>query len=328
MSVGKIYMAVLSVLFLFLVFPLNAFASEEETTEQLTDGTVQELSEFGFEPEYRDMSFTFDSGREIFVGSVDGEEVFTMNVPPDSIVSSGVKFDSKDCLMIMVYRDGDVYVPSEENMITSPGRYRIELIAAVKGNDKDLIFQGQGGMFSSAVSFRILPDKVCDLGCITAPKDFRIESVTLDGKRIDTVSEYNALLTADGEYSVLFTGTESDVSYTTDFEKDTIAPFLIFDKSFDGKRVKAPLSISPSEKDTEMSVFLEGNQLIVNEDVLFQPGRYQVTISDKAGNSRNYSFYIIREYKFFSWPMIPIAAGIIIVIYCGMIYVRRNMYDV
>lgn len=340
----KVFIAVL-----FLLFTVNVFTSEihaneipEETvtsedllSEEIdvsTEGILQTEDIFNTdnitfeENPVKESKMSFDKTNDRYVFTVDGEEVFYTNVPKNAYVTEPVEIEAKTAVA-MVYCGEESYILPKDGIISEPGEYKVEFVCS-NPEDAENIVLSVSGVYSTYFSFRILPELVNDLGAFTVPENCYVDSVNFNGQDINLANDCSVMLSKDGEYRIVYCDRlAANKSFTLKFVRDTVAPMLIFDKTFESK-MYGPVKYTPSEEDASVKCFFDGNLVTDKIDEITIPGRYSVTVSDKAGNSRNYEFIIIKEYKFFSGGMIFILVGAVLLFLGFVIYIRRNKYEV
>lgn len=354
----KYFNVIIGVLFLLFIglFPMsvNAEGVNESDSEEITE---EELEQFlnALEdtevPETEFPKFTMESLGDLDIGvvsdgeiphristcaynrssgkyeyKVDGKIIFTANITDYSVISEFVKIESKESFMEIIYKDGEIYKPSEENLFVEPGVYKIEFMGSSNNGEKENI--SFDSVFYTGIMFRILPKQVNDLGIYSVPVNYAIDSVKFNGSEIDSFRKSSCFLDDDGQYEIhMYDRFNKKVTRTVSFEKDTQAPVLEFDKPVQRKNM-APLSFSCPEEKTKIVCMNGTNVYNSDNNTLTSPGKYRITVTDRAGNQRIYEILIIRQYKFFSKGMIIGLIAIVICVAGGMIYVRRDKYEV
>ena len=107
-------------------------------------------------------------------------------------------------------------------------------------------------------------------------------------------------LEEDGVYEIRFRDQKTgSIFVSTQFEKDTLAPFLTFSKDIDDGAVEGPIEFVKHEPSDQVELLYNGNFGQAPGNTLETPGMYRLRVTDEAGNSRAYQVEIKQKYRIF-----------------------------
>ena len=107
--------------------------------------------------------------------------------------------------------------------------------------------------------------------------------------------------------------------------RDTTAPALWFSEDISGGRAEDYLDFTPSDPDCQIDILWNGQQAEAYGSRLAMDGRYVITVTDQAGNSREYDFTLRRGFSIWSGYMIIIPVLLAAAAGGTILYWRRHM---
>ncbi len=223
---------------------------------------------------------------------------FETNVPNGGVSTDPVRlhFD-KNSIHVSVQKDNEAYDPDGYYRFTEPGSYEFDMMLLPMEEESDSMV-----IYEYHYSFQILEGSVSRQAFLTAPDGYEIGEIRLNGKPVSFASPVCTYLTEDGRYQVRFSA-EGLPDYRLSFRKDTAAPVLRFNQTITKSSVSLPMTFEKAESSSEVAVYRDGVRLELSDNSIPQGGWYQVRVSDAAGNSRCYQFYVKQELSLFDQPL-------------------------
>lgn len=234
-----------------------------------------------------ELSSGYDVATGYYLNTLRTGETFYTSLPNGSITNEAVLVQEAPGLELKAYRNGQEYegfVPGE--YIQEVGSYAIY---ASKPADPDYIQSYKFG--SPAFRFRILNDKVSDIGVVTAPDGATIRNVRFNGIDDDGslfLNDRTVHLIQDGYYEFTFddaAGTR-EVTVTLDTE----------DPIFTVEVQPNEAAITYFSDDVARCVLYKGDELVSDPEIVTsvtEAGRYRLYVYDGAGN-RSMSEFTVR----------------------------------
>ena len=207
------------------------------------------------------------------------------NVPQGAYTRGVVELSSSGGLTSMSgYLDGEL-ISGEDKSFRQEGSYIITFW------DLDRAEQ-ESEAYRVDYCFRIFRDTTMNLSVVTAPKGMRIAYVRKDGDAFPTADQNRLLANRDGDYEILFCGTEDQsLSYSMSFTRNTVPPRLSFRPEFkNGDVIEEPLYFSGNADVAELRIVRDGAEVAAAEGCIKVNGRYTLQVADRAGNRRKYDF--------------------------------------
>lgn len=322
---------------LAVAFPLSAYAMSDNgdglTAEDLADETELDWSEYDpdtsgsltreeikqlqdliaaggsnldFE-EAKDVELTFDEEANRYQYTLPNQYQMEVSVPNGAITSGPVILQApKESTDITVMKDNVTYDPGNSYYFSQPGNYELEMLCSPQdySNDNLVIYQYH-------FTFQILKDGYSRQNFLVAPDGYQIGHITRDGQPVKITNPVCMNLSEDGNYQIRFSA-EGLPDYRVSFLKDTIAPTLTFSKSIVGGALKLPVSFEKAQADSQVTVYRDGSEVQLAEQTLKQGGWYLISVSDKAGNSRSYHFFVKQTYHLFNKHLVTLLAVVLI----------------
>lgn len=218
----------------------------------------------------------YDQAKMMYVYTTDEGELYA-NVLDGMMTSTAVTIETEDKLTYNVYKDNAVYKnPNQDGTVTEPGSYSV--IAGKKGAEEKVF------------SFRVIGLSINEPNSYELPNTCVATSVILDGESVLTNNRVIDL-SEEGYYTISYQCVRNRLEYELSFNVDRTPPKLTFDGVKKGK-ARGPVTINGWQEGETLSITLNGTE-ISSKTRLTQPGEYGVKITDEAGNSRFYSFYIL-----------------------------------
>ena len=204
-----------------------------------------------------------------------GDAFLYANVLDGMLTQSGVELSADEGVEYTVYRESDPYT-QEQQSITEEGNYTVT--TGQTGSEKKLLsFTIIGSDINAPASYAM------PTGCVVTSESIDGEEIAADSRSVD--------LTEEGHYVVSYRCVRNNVSYTLDMTVDHTAPELTLEGVKDGK-ARGEVTIKDLEEGASLTVIKDGTSITARM-ILSQPGAYTVKVTDRAGNSRAYSFYIL-----------------------------------
>lgn len=218
----------------------------------------------------------YDSTQMMYVYPTDEGEIYA-NVLDGMITEDAVKIQADSSISCTVYRESEVYESTnDDGSITEPGSYSV--------------LTGKKGAQTRQFSFTIIGAHTNTPAVYDLPAACLATAATLDGENVLTDNR-TIDLSEEGHYSISYQCVRNGLEYLLDFTIDRTAPKLTFSGVKKGK-ARVEVTIKGLEEGDTLTITEDGNK-ISSRTTLTQPGEYVVKVSDAAGNSNLYSFYIL-----------------------------------
>lgn len=267
-----------------------------ETTLQKEKGYVSVSNDCWYD--YSRHSFVYETGSgEIFssvaYGMATCEEV---NI---KLTGGGTAY---------LYQDGNQVESGSEFTVSEPGAYVLSITS--------------NGMPREPLKFTLLDGVSGKLSQYSLPAGFYFDKVSVNGE----LTPWNGGtldMSREGEYRIEYVCNATGISYLLALTVDHTPPSLALEAVKDGE-ARGPVDLSDLEPGAKISITRNGDPVSYST-TLTNSGRYEVTVSDQAGNVQSYNFTIRTYFNGsaigFLLLLIAMLAGL-----CGyLVYSRRNL---
>jgi len=286
--------------------------------------------EFGSIINVQKLDGGYSHTKQRFVYQFPNGATVTANIPNGNISANHVTFSFTGAVSGVLVKDDAPADFIVGETISEEGIYRLSLTAmpditnATEGSFDD-IQTTDTNIYKADFNFRILNTPCSDIGIYNPPQDFVITGVSLDGKAVDYTSDY-CFLRKDGDYSFqLKHQSDSNVTGKASIRIDREAPYLLFPEGGAGGVAEGMVLLRKSEESAAVTITKDREPYVGDPTKLTDPGYYQITIQDEAGNQREYRLQLLEAFQF-SWTTLVIvllvAAAAVAVI---AVLARRNM---
>lgn len=240
-----------------------------------------------------------------FVYSYEDEDFFLSNVPNGAMSSEGVMVKPIEDTGFYLYINEELTFTESSGLYEEPGDYDFVIFRNKK----------EGGLIQFHFRFSIIYGCQKDIESVPAPDNFDIEKVTCNGE-ICEVGDSFVDTKEEGIYNIFFVSKEDKNSrYMLSFTKDCTPPVINFSKDVNQKKVRAPLTFTYTERNVTLDIKRNNMETVVEENVpINASGNYEFTITDEAGNSTHYSFYLRPYYRGYFPTGVYILLGVFIVL--------------
>lgn len=200
------------------------------------------------------------------------------------ITEKAVSIKADAGLAIEVYLDGQRLDGISGGVLQTPGEY--------------VVMNMSGAISERVFSFTIVPEVCNYVTGYTIPQGFEITEAYRDDVAVTYERNY-IKMTDEGEYTVLYRCTRTDVSYQLTLQTDFTGPVLALKEVADGM-ARGPVDISDAGEAAVVNILHDGEK-ISRKDVLTESGEYHIELADEAGNKTSYSFTILIYFDGNSW---------------------------
>lgn len=277
------------------------FEGELTAGEYGTPGVVQDLPSDMVQMDRVSITggISYDKNRELYCYTVDGfREEIAATVMTGMITTDSVSIYVPNEMDAVLYHDGAVWT-DPLTTIGEVGNYALIVT--------------RGGAETRLLTFAIVGNLAGDLSGYRMPDNFAVTGLRWNDAEID----YSSTLvdfTDEGDYAVTYRCVPTQRIYTLRVTIDHTPPVLILDGVADGV-AHGPVTLSCEEENVTARVLLDGEE-IKESSTLSQTGRYDVTVTDAAGNSRTYTFRIALYFNtsslvFFALLVVSVIAVVI-----------------
>ena len=208
--------------------------------------------------------------------------IFYSTVPPGIVLgkNAGVQLEVPLGVGHNLYGSGEE-IPFEEKItVQQPGSYVLQL-------------QGNGLNETASFRFTILDGRATQMREYRLPAGFRMEYTSYEGEEETVLYGDYAEMELEGSYSFRYSSPVSGDTYEISMSVDHTAPTLALPEVKDGE-ADGPVTVADLEPGAVIEVEYKGEKKYIRnpEAILDQPGTYNLTVTDEAGNSTQYTFLI------------------------------------
>ncbi len=254
-----------------------------------------------------DVQTSFNEENNFYVYTFPNQNQIETSVPNGAMTSGPVILHiSKDSTDVTATKDNETYSIGDGYYFSEPGTYELELLCGPGNYSGDNLT-----FYQYRFSFQIMKDGFSRQNFLVAPEGYEIVHVSCDGQPMKIKNPTCMNLRKDGSYQVRFSAEELP-DYRLSFQKDTQAPTLTFSQDITKSGLKLPVSFEKRQSDSEVTVYRDGNEVELNSQTLNQGGWYQIAVSDRAGNSRAYHFFVKQTYHLFNRHLVTLIAAVLI----------------
>lgn len=293
-------------LFQFTIVPFNA-------------GYLDQF-QFGNVVEQPELEIEFDKEKREFIFTFPNSQSFRATIPQGGITRGEVGFEIPETMAAMIKYEDQILV-SDVKSFWQPGNYQMTLTSSpdIQGRTTDY------NTYILHFYFRIIPEIVNDTEIMNAPAGFYIRSVSLNGAGMKLFSGEYYQMKKDGRYQFIFTSEETNVEYTLELEKDTVAPILNIRQSYDRYGNVKWAAYETKEPGSTITVKQNGSLYHSASPELKEGGVYDLSIEDEAGNIRRYKIIIPFAREFTMKNKIIVILVMFLAVTGFMIYARKSM---
>ena len=247
---------------------------------------------------------------------------FISSVPSGMITSGPVDFYAPEGVVGLVERD-DVKVAFPDSWhFTEKGVYHMMFLVLQPPGDAAIDYI----IYEVNFYFTIIGGMENSLGAVPAPEGFVINGARMDGKNQKVEQERCYFISGDGYYEIGFEAQgDLKASARTEFTRDTMAPFLSFSREIEPEGITGEVEFYPSEPGCRVYMHYNGNRGYAATNRLTAAGVYELSVEDKAGNSRIYHVRLRQTYSLVDWRVFGAAAVLAVFGLVRLLMVRRDM---
>lgn len=192
------------------------------------------------------------------------------------IMTEPVQISIPDGVTLMVYRDGVLEDTTME--YREKGGYTVR--ALINNNEIELF------------SFMIVGSRTGAVSAYQLPAGFRVDSVTVDGQEREHTRNSVDMI-EEGYYDIQYRCERTDVRYSLMVTVDHTPPHVVFTGIDEDGKARGPVSWDGLEMGDTLLVYKDGAEFLHENNKLTQSGRYEVLVSDEAGNTVDQIFTIL-----------------------------------
>lgn len=247
---------------------------------QPPDGYQLVLGETIVEPT---MTLSYDPQQDMFRYTLPNDVPILATAPRGALTKSIALVLQDNTLCKLYYNDTLMPTYQSGTVFTQPGIYRF-MLHQMPAN-KDL------NTYTVSYVVRIQGDYENVMDIFTPATDFHFTELTRDGVSIPLPKSGGVWLEQDGVYRAEQENSDGSITYFNHFVLDRQAPYIFF--SGDARRgySSKPVTFMPSEPESTVTV-LRGGSPYLGQSVIGDSGRYRITVTDPAGNSRRYDLTV------------------------------------
>lgn len=224
----------------------------------------------------------YDSSAQMFIYTVPGgNQAVYSSVANEMITTASVNLSTDEGISARLYLDGEEQKDADISNISAPGKYSL----VVYGNDVEY----------RILSFTIVTEKTGAIDFYQLPVGFDVTEVSVSGQLREKNDTGRVDMSQEGDYLITYRCNLIDLYYTLNVTIDHTPPKVTYEGVKDGT-AKGPVTMKGLKKSDTVEIKCNGQDFTTPEDnVIDVPGKYEVTVTDEAGNSVTDKF----EIKFF-----------------------------
>ncbi len=264
----------------------------------------------------KEADITYDEETSMYVYTLPNEFKFYISVPGGAMSTDPVRMRMDDkTSTVSVIKDGEEYeVANGVYYFTEPGLYQLDMICKPGSYTGDNIT-----VYTYQLVFQILNDGYSRQNFLLPPEGYEIKYVSCSGKPIEITNPYCIYIPDDGNYQIRYFA-ENLPDYNLTFKKDTKAPTLEFSQPIKQKALKLPVTFEKTDEEDTITVYRENNFVELEAQTLKQGGHYRISVTDKAGNNRDYIFFVKETYKLFNKHLVIL----LVIVAIGGLFVSKS----
>lgn len=239
--------------------PLETDEEDDSQTVSLPDGSV------------------YDRNAHTFRYAVTDGYVYS-SAANGMITTEPVSIEASSGVNLALYKDGSPVEDIDLNDIVEAGSYALVLT----GSDAD----------NQILSFTILSKATGLVNVYQMPSGFEVIEVVISDVAQAITDKSRVDMSVEGEYVISYRCNATGVSYGLHVTVDHQAPKITLEGVKNGK-AGGPVTVKGVSKGDSVYLEFEGEKEAYPSDgVLKTPGKYELTVTDKAGNAVTESFEI------------------------------------
>ena len=227
------------------------------------------------------------------------------------IVSEAVKVYTNSADQLVIYKDGEIYEGSAD-YISEVGSYVVQ--------------SGGESSRSSVLTFSIVGKTTNTISTFTVPDDFYIVEASRNGEPI-YAERYSVSMLEEGDYVVQYENMSTDLLYTLSVTIDRTPPQITLEgKIDDDGRYHSAVKLTGFEEgdSVRLTSQTEDAQNLIEiladgTTQISEPGNYELTVYDAAGNAAEYPISILvyfnRNTLIFLGLVAAVAIGILVYVF-------------
>lgn len=254
---------------------------------------------------------SYNVGKERYTYTVsDADAHISSNVMDGMIVQNPVLIEPDDGVNITLRCDGNK-VDADLNNITDAGNYIVQI--------KD-----DNGMVKNIFSFTIIGSESSTITEYNMPSGFSVQSVLYNDEKRDTKSSV-VNFKSEGKYYIQYECKVIERTYELNLVIDRTPPVLKLDGVKNGK-ISGPVSLADLEPGATVTATLNGKNIDVEgKQKLTVSGKYNLVVTDAAGNESTYDFTILVYINNNGYVFVALLLFIIVGITVYLIVSRKKL---
>ena len=275
------------ILFKLLAVPISLVMAASSGGMDLDyEGSINIYTGEPYETEYDDSTDSvvnladggvYDRSVHSFRYSTAGSTV-TSSVADTMMTTGTVSLELSEGSNALLYRDGKAAAGADLSEITAPGSYT--LVASTADSDNRIM------------SFTILPSVTSNLGFYQMPAGFQLTELVIDSVKQDISDSSRVDLSKEGTYQLTYRCAATGIDYGMKVTIDNTPPKITLEGVEKGV-ARGPVKIKGLKKSDTVLLTKGGKKEgMADNKTITDPGKYKLTVSDKAGNTLEQEFEI------------------------------------
>ncbi|MCR5338262.1 MAG: hypothetical protein K6E75_06865 [Lachnospiraceae bacterium] len=289
--------------------PVTGMPADDEYTSKIvtSDGANEPLTG---RVKLTDIEYyDYDQNGYIFLSTRFGIEV-GCNVADGMVTRDTVVVSVPDGVTVTLYRDGNVVEKPVLGGIRVPGAYVVRL--------------GNGSENEDLITFTITDSITGKLNYYDMPEGFQLTEVTRDGEDV-MASRSRVELLEEGEYKIAYRCPKTEMKYELNVSVDHTPPEIKFTGLNENNTARGPVSFSGLEQGDTITCKKDGNEYKLRGNKMTASGRYEITVTDRAGNESVYFATILLYLNMQGVIFLGLFLVVIIAVVVYLYWVKKNL---
>ena len=297
-----------------LLMSVSAAAAdiEYEGEVDIYDGSPAESTESYSHIKLPDGS-EYDKQQQMFLYYTgESDQVLASSVADGMITTKSVTLKFQNSLEAKLYRDGEEDPETDIESISEPGSYTV--IHTSTDVEQQLI------------SFTILPEKTGAISSYKLPLGFDLKEVSVSGNEREITDVSLVDMKEDGNYVISYHCNLTNLDYGLAIEIDHTPPEITIENINELGKARGKVVIKGVEKTDKAVLKFDGeDKKFPSDGVVTMPGKYELTVTDDAGNSvtKKFTITFYLNYQGVLFGVILFGAIVGVIVY--MVMARKKM---
>ena len=233
------------------------------------------------------------------------------NVANNMVTTDPVSIVADDGLEIELYKNSKQQTDLDLTSISTPGQYTV----VAKGTETS----------DQLMAFTVVSKNTGAIDRYVLPSGFAVSEVICDGKKLTDISVSEVDLSQEGEYEIKYRCKATGVDYQLKLDIDHTPPEYKLVGVHKGI-ARGQVTVDGLTENDQVSLKYNGKEVgMPLGGIIRNVGRYRLTVTDKAGNSKAEDFTIRMYLNYQGIIFVTLIMALIIATIAFMVLSRKNM---